>query len=373
VICMIVLAALVAVALMRSFRKDLLGGAKKENGWKYLQRDVFRPPSSPLLLSVMVGNGLHLLVAAIITMLLNVCHVINTMKAGEALTGLLFCYSATGSLGGYASARLYKLFGGENFQWNAIVTSTVLSGSMVILFGLFNMVATAMGSSSSDVLSTVKLILLWGCLVGLTYWGSWLGEKAPCIPVPTETSDTVRPIPESRWTKYKKLSALGCGVLCFGVLQVELHFLMAAIWSQANYLGLGYILTVTLMATIVCAEYTICVCYLQLSSDDHDWWWTAFQNGAAVAGYMTIYSIFYNVRHINLEGIYSNVSYFTCMFVATICIGMVCGSIGLLSCLWFTRIIYSAIDLDDDDDEEDEEIVPLTKDTSESSEVIEPQ
>mmetsp|Transcript_33372 Transcript_33372/g.80731 ORF Transcript_33372/g.80731 Transcript_33372/m.80731 type:complete len:294 (-) Transcript_33372:1027-1908(-) len=63
VICMVILAAVVATALIRVFRKDLAGGTKKDNGWKHLRGDVFRQPESPMLLSVLVGNGLHILVA----------------------------------------------------------------------------------------------------------------------------------------------------------------------------------------------------------------------------------------------------------------------------------------------------------------------
>mmetsp|Transcript_33369 Transcript_33369/g.80719 ORF Transcript_33369/g.80719 Transcript_33369/m.80719 type:complete len:306 (-) Transcript_33369:1075-1992(-) len=63
VVCMVILAAFVATALIRVFRKDLAGGTKKDNGWKHLRGDVFRQPESPMLLSVLVGNGLHILVA----------------------------------------------------------------------------------------------------------------------------------------------------------------------------------------------------------------------------------------------------------------------------------------------------------------------
>mmetsp|Transcript_33369 Transcript_33369/g.80720 ORF Transcript_33369/g.80720 Transcript_33369/m.80720 type:complete len:304 (-) Transcript_33369:161-1072(-) len=298
-------------------------------------------------------------------MILNIFHVINTMETGEALTGLLLVYAATGSFGGYASARLYKLFGGQNIQKNAIVTSTVLSGSILLLFCLFNVASDAIGSSATDGRSVVEIMLLWGCiLVSLTLSGARLGERASCIEVPTDTSDTVRPIPDSRWIKYKKFSVFVCGTICYGVLYVELHFLMTAIWFRGQtYLGLGYMLTVTLLATIVCAECTICVCYFQLNSEDHEWWWTAFWNGSSVGGYMAFYTFSYRFKQLELVGMYSNLAYYTSMSIATICIGIVFGSIGFLSCLWFTRTIYGAIDSDDDyplaADDEDEEVVPL--------------
>mmetsp|Transcript_33372 Transcript_33372/g.80730 ORF Transcript_33372/g.80730 Transcript_33372/m.80730 type:complete len:315 (-) Transcript_33372:80-1024(-) len=302
-------------------------------------------------------------------MILNIFHVINTMETGEALTGLLLVYAATGSFGGYASARLYKLFGGQNIQKNAIVTSTVLSGSMLLVFLLFNVASGAIGSSATDGRSVVEITLLWGCiLVSLTLLGARLGERASCIELSTDTSDTVRHIPDSRWMKYKKLSLFACGMISFGVLYVELHFLMTAIWFRHFYLGLGYMLTVTLMATIVCAECAICVCYFQLNSEDHQWWWTAFWNGSSVGGYMALFTFNYRFKQLKLVGMYSNLAYYTSMSIATICIGIVFGSIGFLSCLWFTRTIYGAIDSDDDyplvADDEDEEVVLLTKDVS---------
>ena len=42
--------------------------AQEEFGWKLVHGDVFRPPTRPMLLSVLLGNGVQLLLMAIVTL-----------------------------------------------------------------------------------------------------------------------------------------------------------------------------------------------------------------------------------------------------------------------------------------------------------------
>lgn len=70
------LTGMVAMIMMRTLHADFRRyhemetseEAQEETGWKLVHGDVFRPPSSPMLLSVSVGSGVQVLAMSVITM-----------------------------------------------------------------------------------------------------------------------------------------------------------------------------------------------------------------------------------------------------------------------------------------------------------------
>lgn len=69
------LTGMVAMIMMRTLRADLRkynqlepNEEAEETGWKLVHGDVFRPPSHPMMLSVLVGSGVQVFGMAIVTM-----------------------------------------------------------------------------------------------------------------------------------------------------------------------------------------------------------------------------------------------------------------------------------------------------------------
>lgn len=63
IVCVLFLAAMIARALYRTFRRDMAVGSKKDSqSLATIHVDVFWCFTSPMTLSVLVGNGLHILV-----------------------------------------------------------------------------------------------------------------------------------------------------------------------------------------------------------------------------------------------------------------------------------------------------------------------
>ena len=121
-------------------------------GWKLVHGDVFRPPlTSPMLLSVLagenppsnlltihtycssilyvirytlytltcvviVGSGLQILAMTVCTMVCALLGLTSPANRGALMTTLLLLYVFMGSVAGYASARVYKLFGGKDWK-----------------------------------------------------------------------------------------------------------------------------------------------------------------------------------------------------------------------------------------------------------------
>ncbi len=71
--------------------------------------DVFRAPQRPGLLSVYVGTGVQLIGMALVTMVFAALGFLSPANRGGLMTAMLLLFVFMGVVGGYASARLYKV------------------------------------------------------------------------------------------------------------------------------------------------------------------------------------------------------------------------------------------------------------------------
>lgn len=69
-------------------------------------------------------------------------------------------------------------------------------------------------------------------------------------------------------------------------------------------------------------------------------------DGACVGAWLFVYSLWYLVSCLHLDGFMPVVVYLTYMTMVSLALGLYCGSVGFLTSLWFTRTIYSAVKID---------------------------
>lgn len=366
--------ALICKILVGICRKDIAGVGKKETGWQHVHADVFRPPSSsPMLLSVFVGSGAHLGTAAILTMILNMLNVSNTMVTGSVLTSFVLVYALCGPIGGYVSVRLYKVCGGDDLKRNATLTALAVPGLSLVAFCLVSALIWIEGGATVDCTTLLLLAALFGFVgIPLVFLGDRMGRSAPSISFPTKTSNTIRPVPASKWMKRKFFAVFAGGFVSFASLYLEMQFLMTSLWLKQYCVTLGFLLTATVLTVIVGAQVSILICYSQLKSEDHRWWWVSFCSSATTGVFMGLFSLYYMHSSLALDGVFSSLIYLICMGMASFCVGLMYGSVGFLSCLWFTRTIFGALNRDSSTfegigrDEVDTKLMPLTEDYEES-------
>jgi transmembrane 9 superfamily member 2/4 len=101
-------------------------------GWKLVHGDVFRAPAYGGLLAPLVGSGTQLIFMASGLIGLSAFGVLNpSFRGGYVSVGIaLFVFA--GLFSGYFSARIYKTFGGQLWQKNMLVVSTVNFGPISI-------------------------------------------------------------------------------------------------------------------------------------------------------------------------------------------------------------------------------------------------
>lgn len=350
------LSGMVAMIMLRTLHKDIARynqidnseEAQEEFGWKLVHGDVFRPPRKGMFLSVLLGNGVQLFFMSMITLVFACLGFLSPANRGSLMTCALLLYVCLGTPAGYVSARIYKMFGGEKWKSNVILTAFFCPGLVFGVFFLLNLILWFKGSSAAIPFSTlVALLALWfGISVPLTFVGAYFGFKKRPIEHPVRTNQIPRQIPEqSFYTKPLPGIIMG-GVLPFGCIFIQLFFILNSIWSHQMYYMFGFLFLVFLILVVTCSEATILLCYFHLCAEDYHWWWRSFLTSSFTAIYFFIYCVHYYVSKLEIEGFTSAFLYFGYTFIMTFVFFLLTGSIGFFSCFWFVTKIYSVVKVD---------------------------
>ncbi|XP_052104535.1 transmembrane 9 superfamily member 2-like isoform X1 [Mytilus californianus] len=350
------LSGMVAMIMLRTLHKDIARynqmdnseDAQEEFGWKLVHGDVFRPPRKGMMLAVLNGNGVQIFCMTLITLVFACLGFLSPANRGALMTCSLVLYVCLGTPAGYVSARLYKMFGGEKWKSNVILTAFSCSGIVFGVFFLLNLVLWAKGSSAAIPFSTlIALLALWfGISVPLVFIGAYFGYKKRAIEHPVRTNQIPRQIPDqSMYTRPIPGIIMG-GVLPFGCIFIQLFFILNSIWSHQTYYMFGFLFLVFTILIITCSEATILLCYFHLCAEDYHWWWRSFLTSGFTAVYLFIYCIHYLVSKLEIHGSASYFLYLGYTFIMVFLFFLLTGSIGFFSCFWFVTKIYSVVKVD---------------------------
>jgi len=347
------LTGMVAMIIMRTIHADFRryemennqDDAPEETGWKLVHGDVFRPPSRPMLLSVLVGTGVQVFAMSVITMVFAVLGFLSPANRGGLMTAMVVLFVVMGNFAGYFSARTYKTFKGQHWKKNMLVTAFLFPGIIFGLFLILNLFLAVQKSSGAVPFGTlVALIALWfGISVPLVFFGSYFGFRKPVAEFPVRTNQIPRQIPVQVWYMKPIFSILMGGILPFGAVFIELFFILSSIWLHQIYYIFGFLSIVFIILIITCAEIAIVMCYFQLCSEDYHWWWRAYLTSGASAFYMFLYSIFYFFTKLQIQNFVSILLYFGYTTIMALFFFVLTGSIGFYACFYFVKGIYGAV------------------------------
>ncbi|CAF2038655.1 hypothetical protein HID58_032616 [Brassica napus] len=355
------LAGIVLVIFLRTVRRDLTRYEELDkeaqaqmneelSGWKLVVGDVFRAPSNPSLLCVMVGDGVQILGMAVVTILFAALGFMSPASRGTLITGMLFFYMILGIAAGYVAVRLWRTIGcGEHRGWMSVAwkAACFFPGIAFLILTTLNFLLWGSHSTGAIPFSLfVILILLWFCIsVPLTLIGGYFGARAPHIEFPVRTNQIPREIPAQKYPSW--LLVLGAGTLPFGTLFIELFFIMSSIWMGRVYYVFGFLFVVMILLVVVCAEVSLVLTYMHLCVEDYKWWWKSFFASGSVAIYIFIYSINYLVFDLkNLSGPVSATLYLGYSLFMVLAIMLATGTVGFLSSFWFVHYLFSSVKLD---------------------------
>merc|ERR1712190_532280 len=128
---MIFLSGMVAMILLRTLHRDITKynekasaeEAAEETGWKLVHADVFRKPQFSKLLVVSVGSGVQILLMSVVTLLFALLGFLSPARRGVPLQSMMLLFTFMGFFAGYAQARLYKVFNGEDWKQTTFLTA----------------------------------------------------------------------------------------------------------------------------------------------------------------------------------------------------------------------------------------------------------
>ncbi|KAK8343914.1 hypothetical protein V6Z12_A07G046100 [Gossypium hirsutum] len=302
----IFLAGIVLVIFLRTVRRDLTRYEELDkesqvqmneelSGWKLVVGDVFRAPSNPALLCILIGDGVQILGMAIVTILFAALGFMSPASRGTLITGMLFFYLILGIAAGYVAVRLWRTIGcGDHKGWISVAwkAACFFPGIAFLILTILNFLLWGSHSTGAIPFAVfVILLLLWFCIsVPLTLLGGYFGAKAHHIEYPVRTNQIPREIPAQKYPSW--LLVLGAGTLPFGTLFIELFFIMSSIWMGRVYYVFGFLFIVLILLVVVCAEVSLVLTYMHLCVEDWKWWWKSFFASGSVAIY-----IFFHARN----------------------------------------------------------------------------
>lgn len=311
---------MVGMVLLRSISRDihrynavdLSDEVQEDYGWKLVHGEVFRLPQRPMLLSVMVGNGIHLIMMCIVTLVFALFGFLSPSNRGSLATVLLICWTFFGCVSGYASARTYTTLGGEQWKTNLILTAVLFPTVVFTIIGMLNFFLIFASASGAVPFGTILAVLLLWFLISapLSVAGYFYGMKHGAFINPVRVASIPRQIPPKPWYLSTWPAAILGGILPFGAAFVELYFVLSSLFGNRAYYAFGFLFLTFVIVALTTATVTVLFVYFLLCAEEYRWHWRSFLIGGGSAFWLFAYGVWYWASRLYLNGFTSVVLYF---------------------------------------------------------------
>ncbi|TMW68644.1 hypothetical protein Poli38472_006112 [Pythium oligandrum] len=355
-ILVMMLVAFLSIVMIRILKRDFTrymdveSGEESpihdDSGWKLVHADVFRVPQYLSLFCAMNGAGAQLLVMLLTVLVSSLLGIVKPNKRGGIITAFIVIHALTSFVGGYRSARLYRQLGGQRWVWNILLSVLVIPGPLVAIFSFLNTVAIWNDSSAALPFGTIMVVVAIFMLVAfpLTVIGGIAGRNTTGdFDAPCRTNKVAREIPSVPVYRSPFILIFAAGCLPFSAVYIELHHIFAAIWGHSIYKLFGILLLSVIMLIFVTAFTTISLTYIQLSSEDHQWWWRSYVSGGVTGFFVMLYALWYYKNATVMTGFFQAAFFFGYTAMMAYCVFIMLGFVGFRSSLVFVRKIYSTI------------------------------
>lgn len=345
IVVVIALTGIIALIMMRVLKRDIsmYVDDREESGWHFLHADIFRSPTAPGLLSIIVGSGIQVLLMIIVVLAFTVVGFVSIYHRGSVIQAMIVMLVLLGTPSGYIAIRFYKMMGGERWKGVTLLTALLFPGIIFSIFTIINLILSLANTSNAIPPSQILLVmLLWFFVtVPLVFIGGIIAWRQEAIKHPCEVGRLPRLIPPGNfWTS--PFSIFLGGILPFCAMLVQLYFIMSSIWLHRYYFLFGLAFVVFIILIVTCAEITIVLIFFQICGENYHWWWKSIFIPGTTALYLLIFSLVY-FYWLHIDSFLMAIVYFEYMCMISFTTFLLTGSVGFISTLWFLRVLFRSI------------------------------
>ncbi|KAE9616747.1 hypothetical protein Lal_00034318 [Lupinus albus] len=341
------LMVLLAILYMRHLKSDMKKYSNsneedKEVGWKSIHGDVFKHPPHSSLLFAIVGMGTQLLILLCVLWFLAFIGTLYPYNRGGLLNWLVLLYAVSSGFAGYSAASFHGQFTVNGWERSVGLAGILYSGPVFVAASILNIIAISYRTSTALPLGSIIVILALFVFLAipLLAFGGVIGYRFRSeIQPPSSSKRYPREIQKLAWYRRTLFQMFIGGLVPFSAIVLQLHQVYASMWGYKIY-TLPSILFVTFVtAVLIIALVNIGLTYIQLSVEDHEWWWRSVLCGGSTAIFMFGYCIYFYVRS-NMNGFLQLL--FFLGYNACICYAffLIFGAISFRVSLLFVRHIY---------------------------------
>lgn len=351
IVIIVLLMGLLVMMFMRHLKNDLKrssGGDEEEDkevGWKYIHGDVFRPPSQLHLFSAILGSGTQFLILLVFLFIMAFLGILYPYNLGSLSTSVVVIYALTFTAAGYSTASFHCQFSKTGWERSVLLTGILYLGPLLFTVFILNIVAISFGATAALPLGTIVVILLLYALVAmpLLALGGMIGYRLSSeFQAPSVTKRVAREIPSLTWYMKTPGQMFIGGLLPFSAIVLELHHLYASMWGYKIFTLSGILFITFIILVVLTAMLSVGMTYIQLSLEDHKWWWRSILRGGSTAIFMFGYCIYFYAKS-NMNGSMQLVFFFG--YNACLCYAffLMLSTISFYVSWIFVRRIYNAI------------------------------
>ncbi|KAL1323489.1 hypothetical protein HN51_033809 [Arachis hypogaea] len=349
-IIILLLVGLLALLYTRQLKSDLkkfsnANEEDKEVGWKSIHADALRHPPNSSLLFALVGIGTQLLILLFVLLFLAFIGTLYPYSRGGLLNYLVLLYALSTVFAGYSSASFYGQFVGNGWERSISLAAILYTGPVFVVASILNIIAISYGATTALPFSSIIVILVIFIVLAipLLVFGGVVGYRFRIeFQGPSSTKRYPREIQQLAWYRRTPFQMFIGGLVPFSAIVLQLHQVYASMWGYKIYTLSSILFLTFITAIVIIAFVNIGLTYIQLSVEDHEWWWRSVLCGGSTAIFMFGYCIYFYVRS-NMSG-FLQLSFFF-GYNACFCYAffLIFASISFRVSLLFVRHIYHAV------------------------------
>ncbi|KAB5561653.1 hypothetical protein DKX38_006610 [Salix brachista] len=279
---------LLMVFLKRLLKKDLgkfASGDEEEDrevGWKYIHGDVFRYPQNMSLFCAVLGVGTQLLTVVFFLFVLAFVGMLYPYNRGALFTSFVLLYALSSVVGGYTTASFHNQFCETGWERSVLLSGILYPGPSFVILSVLNTISVSYGATASLPFGTILVILLIYMLLAipLLAFGGFIGHLFRSeFQAPSATKSHPREIPPLSWYRRTPCQMFIGGLLPFSAIAIESHHLYASLWGYKICTFPSILFVTFIILVMLTAILSIGMTYIQLSMEDHEWWWRTSMSG----------------------------------------------------------------------------------------------